>query len=97
MGHPAYLEASGWYTPIYEIDGKEADSIKHASFAEFLSHCPERENWCQGWRKDATSKPSARRRTAGELINPAEHEYRAVLKKVQRVTRVTRSELRPKY
>jgi hypothetical protein len=87
VGHPACLDASGWYEPIQGVDGKEADTVKRASFAEFLLQCPERDRWWNGWRKDAASKPSARRRSADDLINPAEHEYRAGLRKVQRVTR----------
>ena len=87
VGHPACLDASEWYHPIYEVQGTEADAIKRASFSDFLSQRSEREKWWDGWRKDAASKPSARRRSADDLINPAEHEYRAVLRKVQRVTR----------
>jgi hypothetical protein len=87
VGHSACLDASGWYNPIYEVHGKEADAIKRASFSEFLSQRSDREKWWEGWRKDVASKPSARKRKAEELTNPAEHEYRAVLKKVERVTR----------
>ncbi len=91
VGHPACLDASGWYTPIYEPGGTAADTIKRASFSEFLLQRPEREKWWDGWRNDVASKPSARRRRPEELINPAEHEYRAALKKVQRVTRFAAS------
>ena len=77
VGHPACLDAAGWYEPIRGVDGKEADTIRRASFAEFLLQRPEREKWWEGWRTDAASKPSARNRTRDDLINPAEHEYRA--------------------